>query len=147
MGQTRALTRDPRAASSIRSADAIGFEAFIQRNNLAMGNLQGTRQIWTIRCHESDDPVANCAAANCATANGANGLRRPRHRSPNEPERELPLKAFYNAARNYFTGVVTFRSNVNLDLPPFYTAVTNRPRPAASAPLIFGGIDGKGATA
>jgi hypothetical protein len=51
-----------------------------------------------------------------------------------------PFKAFYNAARNYFTGVVNFGPGT--DLPPFYSAA-QIVRSAASAPLIFGGIDGK----
>jgi hypothetical protein len=52
----------------------------------------------------------------------------------------VSLKAFYNAARNYFTGVVT--PSVDVDLPPFYSAAVI-PRPASAAALLIGGIDGK----
>ena len=39
-----------------------------------------------------------------------------------------PFSAFYNSARNYFTGVVT--PSVGVDLPPFYAAALI-PRPRA----------------
>ena len=51
-----------------------------------------------------------------------------------------PMKAFYNAARNYFTGAVNF--SLGVDLPPFYSAAQII-RTASSAPLLIGGIDGK----
>jgi hypothetical protein len=50
-----------------------------------------------------------------------------------------PLRAFYNAARDYFTGVVT--PSVSVDLPPFYSAAL-LPRPDGAG-LLIGGIDGK----
>jgi hypothetical protein len=74
---------------------------------------------WTIHCRESDDPWP---ISQSQTASGSNSI-----------------KAFYNTARNYFTGVVT--PNVDLDLPPFYTAIVI-PRPNGSG-LLFNGIDGK----
>jgi hypothetical protein len=50
-----------------------------------------------------------------------------------------PQKAFYNAARNYFTGVLTPATGI--DLPPFYAAL---PLPLSPAPaLLLTGIDGK----
>jgi hypothetical protein len=49
------------------------------------------------------------------------------------------LKAFYNSARNYFTGVVT--PGVGVDLPAFYAAVLI-PRAAGGAALLLSGIDG-----
>ncbi len=51
-----------------------------------------------------------------------------------------PIKAFYNAARNFFTGVIS--PSLGVDLPPFYSAAL-LPRPAAGAALLIGGIDGK----
>jgi hypothetical protein len=54
-------------------------------------------------------------------------------------ERGAPLRAFYNAARDYFTGVVT--PSVGVDLPPFYSAVL-LPRPDGAG-LLINGIDGK----
>jgi hypothetical protein len=73
----------------------------------------------SMRCHDSDDPwpIADTGS----------------------PAGEPKIKAFYNAARNYFTGVVT--PSVGVDLPPFYTAVL-LPRPDGAG-LLIGGIDGK----
>jgi hypothetical protein len=50
-----------------------------------------------------------------------------------------PLKAFYNSASNYFTGVVT--PGIGVDLPPFYTAGLI-PRAAGGAGLLISAIDG-----
>lgn len=50
------------------------------------------------------------------------------------------LKAFYNARRNFFTGVMT--PNVGVELQPFYAA-TVVPRAVGGAALLVGGIDGK----
>jgi hypothetical protein len=73
---------------------------------------------WSIKCHETDDPwpiVQQETAGNS-------------------------IKAFYNAARNYSTGIVA--PSLGLDLPPFYSAAL-LPRPASGAALLIGGIDGK----
>ncbi len=51
---------------------------------------------WTASCQPSDDPWPMTQFEQAA----------------------VPVKAFYNAARNYFTGVVT--PNIGVDLPPFY---------------------------
>jgi hypothetical protein len=51
-----------------------------------------------------------------------------------------PIKAFYNAARNYFTGVIN--GSPSMDVPPFYIA-TQVVRSATSMPLLVGGVDGK----
>ncbi|MGA2852099.1 MAG: hypothetical protein ABSE46_24100 [Terracidiphilus sp.] len=131
IGQTRALTRDPRGII-YPSADAIGFEAFIP-GTTCNGKSQGTTD-WTIRCHESDDPWLIVQPPMVQTVSAGQGA---------EAQMNLnvtPFKAFYNAARNYFTGVVNF--DPGTDLPPFYSAA-QIVRSAASAPLIFGGIDGK----
>jgi hypothetical protein len=50
------------------------------------------------------------------------------------------MSAFYNAARNYFTGGIT--PNPGVDLPPFYSAVLV-PRAVGGAALLLAGIDGK----
>jgi hypothetical protein len=55
----------------------------------------------------------------------------------------IPLKAFYNSTRNYFTGVLA--PSLGVELPPFYSAAI-LPRPAGSgslAALLMKGIDGK----
>jgi hypothetical protein len=50
-----------------------------------------------------------------------------------------PVKAFYNASRNSFTGVIT--PGIGVDLPPFYSlAVLER---ANGPALLVNGIDGK----
>jgi hypothetical protein len=75
---------------------------------------------WTVQCHASDDPWP------IASGLAANGVPL--------------LSAFYNSARNYFTGVVAPAPGV--DLPPFYSAALIA-RAAGSAALLVGGIDGK----
>ena len=70
-------------------------------------------------CQDSDDPWP---IPNPDSANGS-------------PQ----LKAFYNSARNYFTGVVT--PSLGVDLPPFYSAALI-PR-LDGAGLLINGIDGK----
>ncbi len=49
------------------------------------------------------------------------------------------MKAFYNAGRDYFTGVVA--PSLGVDLPPFYSAAV-LPRPGSQA-LLLNGLDGK----
>jgi len=73
---------------------------------------------WTVNCHASDDPWPIAVDASGA------------------PQ----LKAFYNSARDYFTGVIS--PSVGVDLPPFYAAALV-PRSAGNAALLIGGIDGK----
>lgn len=75
---------------------------------------------WTIRCRASDDPWPVYQSADASSAPA--------------------LKAFYNTARDYFTGVVT--PSVGVDLPAFYTAGMI-PRPAGGAALLLAGVDGK----
>lgn len=55
------------------------------------------------------------------------------------PTGQATIKAFYNASRNYFTGVIT--PALGVDLPPFYSAAL-LPRPSGAA-LLINGIDGK----
>jgi hypothetical protein len=79
---------------------------------------------WSVLCHESDDPwpIAIGLIAQTDAASGSTSL-----------------KAFNNAARDYYTGVVT--PSLGVDLPPFYTAAL-LPRPSGAA-FLFNGIDGK----
>jgi hypothetical protein len=115
IGQTRPLARDPRAVL-IPSADGSAFDAYVAGSKCSGAS---SRTEWTVHCHESDDPWPVMQSTNVA--------------SPS------PLKAFYNAARNYFTGVVT--PSLGVDLPPFYTAAFI-PRGEGVA-FLMGGIDGK----
>ena len=74
---------------------------------------------WTIHCQKSDEPWP--IATN------------------NDPANPVTIRAFYNAARNYFTGVVT--PSPGVDLPPFYSAALV-PRAYGTA-LLIGAVDGK----
>jgi hypothetical protein len=51
-----------------------------------------------------------------------------------------PYSAFFNSARDYFTGVVS--PSVGVDLPAFYAAAQLL-RSSGSGALLIGGIDGK----
>ncbi|MGO8759505.1 MAG: hypothetical protein ACLQG3_15400 [Terracidiphilus sp.] len=119
------LPRDPRGIL-ISSADGNGFTAFTAGLECAGSYATPTdpaakpRDGWTFQCHASDDPWP-LSGGN--TASGA-------------PK----ISAFYNAARNYFTGVVT--PSMGVDLPPFYELAIV-PRAAGSGALLVGGIDGK----
>jgi len=116
LGLASAATRDPRG---IVIPSAEGFHAWAPGVSCAGVAPQtadaGAR--WSIQCHPSDDPWAIAQTAQDAW-----------------------LKAFYNGATNYFTGVVTPAAPV--DLPAFYTAGVLPGRSTGTA-LLIGGIDGK----
>jgi hypothetical protein len=121
IGQKRPLTRDPRGLI-LPAGD--GFEAAVAGMACSGSYLPAQPGVdWTVRCREVDDPwqILRVDAGSGAT--------------PAQPG----IKAFYNAARNYFTGVVT--PSLGVDLPPFYTAAV-LPRSEAAG-LLIGGIDGK----
>jgi hypothetical protein len=118
------LPRDSRGIM-IPSANGNGLTVFTARTACTGIHLPSNDKStspedgWSVNCHESDDPWP------ILTAN-----------TPNGP---VTIKAFYNAARNYFTGVVT--PSLGVDLSPFYSAALV---PRASGPaLLIGGIDGK----
>jgi len=119
----RPIPRDPRGAL-IAAADGNGFTAFAPGTECigtftAPADAAATERIgWTVNCHASDDPWPMSMDASGA------------------PQ----LKAFYNSARDYFTGVVS--PSVGVDLPTFYTAALI-PRSAGNGALLIGGIDGK----
>ena len=75
---------------------------------------------WNVRCRASDDPWPMYQSGDASSAPA--------------------LKAFYNPARNFFTGVVT--PSIGVDLPAFYSAGMI-PRAAGGAALLIAGIDGK----
>ncbi|WP_348263022.1 hypothetical protein P8935_00345 [Telmatobacter sp. DSM 110680] len=120
----RKLPRDPRAIL-MANADGGSFTAYIPggqcTGNYSLPLAGATADSgWSVRCHASDDPwpIYQSADASSATA----------------------LKAFYNPARDYFTGVVT--PAIGVDLPAFYSAGMI-PRAAGGAALLVAGIDGK----
>jgi hypothetical protein len=116
----RPLPRDPRAVVA-HASDGQGFRAALE-GMACTGAFEAAAQppAWTVQCRESDDPWPIAISAGEATA-------------------ESPLRAFANASRDYFTGVVT--PSLGVDLPPFYTAALI-PRPAGAG-LLINGIDGK----
>jgi len=118
------LGRDPRGIL-LSNPDGGSFTAYLPGGECTGSYslpLSGSRPDsgWSVRCHTSDDPwpVYQTADASSAPA----------------------LKAFYNAARDYFTGLVT--PNIGVDLPAFYAAGMI-PRAAGGAALLIAGIDGK----
>jgi hypothetical protein len=121
IGQRAVLSRDPRAII-LSPPNNTGFDVSLAGTNCT-GSYQPVQPAsdWTIHCHESDDPWP-IAAAQDSSANST-----------------TTIKAFYNAARNYFTGVVA--PSVGVDLPPFYS-VALLPRPDGAG-LLINGIDGK----
>jgi hypothetical protein len=120
IGQKRPLPRDPRGML-VATADNVGFDAWLAGTYCSgiSSTLQGTES-WAVHCRESDDPWPILQAAYAGNARS--------------------IKAFYNAGRDYFTGVVT--PNLTVDLLPFYSAALV-PRPAGGAALLVTGIDGK----
>jgi hypothetical protein len=118
------LPRDPRGIL-LPTSDGNGFTALFPGTE-CVGNYAprtdngGEYGDWTMKCHDSDDPWPISTA--------------------DTPTGPTTIKAFYNPARNYFTGVVT--PSIGVDLPPFYSAALI-PRPASGAALVINGIDGK----
>jgi hypothetical protein len=118
------LSRDPRGVL-IPAADGGSFRAFAPgaecTGSYSLPLNGGNRDSgWTIRCRASDDPWPVYQSADASSAPA--------------------LKAFYNSARDYFTGVVT--PSVGVDLPMFYAAGLI-PRAAGGAALLLAGVDGK----
>jgi hypothetical protein len=121
IGQTRPFPRDPRG-EILPSADGTGFEAWVA-GMVCSGSSQSPGE-WIVRCHESDDPWP---------------ITQGTHPQPATASNSASLKAFYNPARNYFTGVVT--SGLGVDLPAFSSAAL-LPR-ADGVVLLINGVDGK----
>lgn len=124
LNQRQQSPRDPHGII-IPSADGFGFTAFASGSECTgkftapEDKSANPEDGWSVHCHASDDPwpISDADYTHGATA----------------------IKAFYNSARNYFTGVVT--PSVGVDLPPFYSAALI-PRPGGAG-LLIGGIDGK----
>jgi len=132
VASTHAQARDPRGAL-LGYASGSSFVAWLPGVECSGSTtVQSLPTNWTMQCRESDDPWAitqpplNLTSWGAAAA-GANVFI-------------TPYSAFYNSARDYFTGVVS--PSVGVDLPPFYAAALV-PRSAGSGALLIGGIDGK----
>jgi len=114
IGQKQPLPRDPRALVT-KEAGGSRFRAWLAgeqcEGSLPLGNGE-------VACHASDDPwPIPSFESNLAT-----------------------VGAFYNPARNFFTGVVA--PSVGAELPRFYTS-SWIPRSAGGAALLIAAIDGK----
>jgi hypothetical protein len=121
----RPMPRDPRGVL-IAAADGNGFTTFTPGTECSgafsppADTAAQPHNGWAVNCHASDDPWP------IAVNGSASG--------------PAALKAFYNAARNYFVGVVT--PSLGVDLPQFYTAIP-LPRADSQVGLLIGGIDGR----
>jgi hypothetical protein len=152
--------RDPRgmiqAGTQNLTADAWlpGIHCFV-----GPSLSQAPSEVIKTDCHSSDDPWPLTAAATLAPPPGPAPNPPPSPPSPpiqsaapgvaisqSEASTATPtptpapqIHAFYNTARDYFTGVVS--PNIGVDLPPYYSAAV-LPR-ASNTALLIGGIDGK----
>ena len=124
LGDRRQLARDERGIM-LPAPDGSAFRAFSGQTecsgtySAASTSSAHPADGWTVNCHASDEPWPIL--------------------QNNDPANPVTIKAFYNAARNYFTGVIT--PSLGVDLPTFYSAaLLSRPNGAA---LLIGGIDGK----
>ncbi|MGA3081929.1 MAG: hypothetical protein ABSD44_11170 [Terracidiphilus sp.] len=129
IGQKKPLARDPRGMI-LPTPGRDGFEASVAGMSCS-GSYQPAQPAgeWTIQCRESDDPWPIFWAP--VWQAGANAQ---------EDVSVTPIKAFYNTARNYFTGILS--PSLGPELPPFYTAAWLA-RPSNGAALLLGGVDGK----
>jgi len=117
-------TRDPRGLL-VAASDGDGFLVYFP-GTACTGSYNPMQEPnrppgedWSLHCRPSDDPWPILTA--------------------DTPAGPTTIKAFYNSARNYFTGVVT--PSLGAELPPFYTAAL-LPRPSGAA-FLFNGIDGR----
>jgi hypothetical protein len=118
--QKRPPPRDPRGLLTTNTGSA-GFEAWLAATYCTGDpSPAGDASGWSLRCRETDDPWPILQPATSTDAPS--------------------LKAFYNASRDYFTGIVT--PNLPVDLPSFYSAAL-LPRPEGQAALLINAIDGK----
>ena len=118
IGSKRPQSRDPRG-ELVASAEGAGFQAFLGGIECNGRGTEASSDV-SIQCRESDDPWP--------LVQGGNAIGSP------------ALGAFFNANRNYFTGV--FTPALGVDLAPFYTAALI-PRPVGGSALVIGGVDGK----
>ena len=120
----RQSSRDPHGIL-IPGSDRASFTAFIGSSECSgvytanSNTASHPADNWSIHCRASDEPWPIL--------------------QNNDSTNPVTIKVFNNAARNYFTGVIT--PNLGVDLPPFYSAALLS-RPNGSA-LLVGGIDGK----
>lgn len=131
------LTRDPRGIL-LPSENGAGFEAWLPGTHCSGASAPDPSSgAWDVQCQPSDDPWVLQPAQQAQTA-AISGAANLASATPIAAAGDS-LKAFYNASRDDFTGVVVPSRSVGL--PAFYSAALV-PRPLSSAALLFTGIDG-----
>lgn len=121
--QKRSLSRDARGIL-IAGNSGQAFEAYLPGAACdGLHTASSSPGQWTIHCRDSDDPWPITAPTLMQMGSAP---------AP-------ALKAFYNATRDYYTGIVA--PSLGLELPPFYTAAWF-PRALIPA-LLINGLDGK----
>lgn len=125
IGRQRGSSRDARGML-VPMADGYGFTAYTAEAECSGSFAPSTDASarygdWAVHCHESDEPWPVPGIAS--------------------PQRTESVKAFYNASRNFFTGVVT--PNPGVDLTPFYSVALVPRADAGHAALLLNGLDGK----
>jgi len=134
LNENQRMARDPRGLL-LPSSDGSAFAAFTGQTECS-GTYAPSTAVpthpadgWTVRCHASDEPWP---------------VTHPRSKQASAETDEsipvAPVKAFYNASRNYFTGVIT--PSAGVDLPRFYS-FAEVPRSGGTIAWLVNGIDGK----
>ncbi|HKF48914.1 MAG TPA: hypothetical protein VKB38_16260 [Terracidiphilus sp.] len=120
LGAAHARSRDPRGVVTL-NAEVNGFSAFTSgiecTGTFAPNPSPVIGSKWTVHCHASDDPWP-------VMQTGPDSWTR----------------AFYNAERDYFTGVIA--PAWGADLPPFYTA-GYLPGRASGPAMLLTSVDGR----
>jgi hypothetical protein len=128
IGLKRTLPRDPRG---IFRADVspTQFNAWLAGVECKGPTSPGQPPAeWTVACHSSDDPWPLTPATSLASAEIMENIR------------VNPVTGFYNASRNYFTGVLA--PSTIADMPPFYS-FAEVPRSVGAVAWLIGSIDGR----
>jgi hypothetical protein len=136
--------RDPRGLL-VADSDGDGFLVYFS-GTACTGSFNPTEdpnrppgEGWSLTCRPSDDPWPVMAPATTPSTLQSGPAPNPPPTSPPPAPTGPQIRAFYNPARNYFTGVVS--PGLGVDLPPFYSAAA-LPRASGTA-LIINSIDGK----
>jgi hypothetical protein len=133
------LARDPRGLL-MPAASGTGFTAWLPGGRCT-GSLAGagTQASWSLACAASDDPWTVLGPPSVSPA--LTPALQPAQTGVATPVGIAPaaFKAFYNVARDYFTGVVS--PSLGVDLPAFYSAALI-PRAAGDGALLLNGVDG-----
>src|ERR1700744_1791219 len=134
------IARDPRGLLTL-AGDGAGFDAWLPGGRCTgRAPLAGMGSTWNVECNSSDDPWT-LVTGTTAIEMPAIGAQSPQvGLAGSQANAGVALKAFYNAARNYFTGVGS--PGLGVDLPAFYAAAPI-PRAGGDAALLLAGNDGK----